>query len=130
MAQNASRSTLPPPLQVVQSEPVDLLARVFAGVSDPTSLHILLLLLDGECNMSQPVAKVGASQGRVSTHLSCLRWCGFVASEQRGKYVYYRVVDPRVRQLIRLAQELMIVHGEHLVSCNVLSRAAAKEASQ
>lgn len=128
MAQNASRSTLPPPLQVVPRGPVDLLARVFAGVSDPTRLRILLLLLDGERNVSELVALAGASQGRVSTHLSCLRWCGFVTSEQRGKYVYYRVADPRVRQLIRLAQDLMIVHGEHLVSCNVLSQAAAKEA--
>ncbi|HSH58140.1 MAG TPA: metalloregulator ArsR/SmtB family transcription factor [Acidimicrobiales bacterium] len=116
--------------QAVTDDGVNLLARVFAGISDPTRLRILLVLLDGERNVSELVALVGSSQGRVSTHLSCLRWCGFVTSEQRGKYVYYRVVDPHVRQLIRLAQELMIGHGEHLMSCDVLNRAVVKEASQ
>ena len=33
-------------------------------------------------------------------HLQCLRWCGFVTSERRGKYVYYRVRDERVQELL------------------------------
>jgi hypothetical protein len=57
------------------SEP-SLLARVFAGISDPTRLRIVLVLLDGERNVSELVSVVGASQGRVSMHLQCLRWCG------------------------------------------------------
>ncbi len=99
----------------------DLLARVFAGVSDPTRLRILLALLDGERNVSELVSLLGSSQGRVSTHLSCLRWCGFVTSDKRGKYVYYRVTDERVRQLIRIAQELMVLHGTELANCAVLN---------
>ena len=62
-----------------------LLARVFAGISDPTRLHIVLVLLEGERNVGELLSLVGASQGRVSMHLQCLRWCGFVESERRGK---------------------------------------------
>src|SRR5438093_248199 len=100
---------------------VELLARVFAGVSDTTRLAILLLLLEHERNVSELVAVVGASQGRVSMHLQCLRWCGFVTSERRGKYVYYRARDPLVRQLVKLAQELVVLHGEQLATCDVLT---------
>jgi DNA-binding transcriptional ArsR family regulator len=103
---------------------VDLLARVFAGVSDTTRLSILLCLLERERNVSELVTLVGASQGRVSMHLQCLRWCGFVSSERRGKYVYYRVRDPRVRQLIKLAQDMVVLHGEQLATCSVLNTAS------
>ena len=101
-----------------------LLARVFAGMSDPTRLRILLLLLEQEHNVSELVEAVGTSQGRVSMHLQCLRWCGFVTSDRRGKFVYYRVCDPRVRELIKLAQEMVVLHGEQLATCSVLNTAS------
>src|SRR5215813_13172293 len=105
----------------LETSEVELLARVFAGVSDTTRLSILLCLLEGERNVSELVTLVGASQGRVSMHLQCLRWCGFVSSERRGKFVYYRVCDPRVRELIKLAQDMVVLHGEQLATCVVLS---------
>lgn len=101
---------------------VDLVARVFAGVSDPTRLRLLLLLLEGERNVSALVAHLGTSQGRISIHLQCLRWCGFVTSERRGKYVYYRVRDERVRELIALARAFAAAYHHELASCTVLSR--------
>jgi ArsR family transcriptional regulator, cadmium/lead-responsive transcriptional repressor len=107
------------------SEP-SLLARVFAGISEPTRLHIVLVLLEGERNVSQLVSIVGASQGRVSMHLQCLRWCGFVESERRGKYVYYRVRDDRVRELIALAQAFASSYHQELASCAVLTSEARR----
>jgi DNA-binding transcriptional ArsR family regulator len=102
------------------SEPA-LLARVFAGISEPTRLRIVLVLLDGERNVGELVSLVAASQGRVSMHLQCLRWCGFVESERRGKYVYYRVRDERVRELIALAQAFAASYHQELASCAVLA---------
>ena len=116
--------TLAPPTWGAVTEGADLLARLFAGVSDPTRLRILLALLECERNVSELVTLVGTTQSRVSTHLQCLRWCGYVTSERRGKFVYYRVADPRVRQLLLLAQELVVLHGEQLATCEVLSREA------
>jgi len=107
------------------SEP-SLLARVFAGISDPTRLHIVLVLLEGERNVGELVSLVGASQGRVSMHLQCLRWCGFVTSERRGKYVYYRVRDGRVRELIALAQDFAASYHQELASCTVLASEARR----
>jgi len=111
----------PPALETSE---VELLARVFAGVSDTTRLSIVLCLLEGERNVSELVTLMAVSQGRVSMHLQCLRWCGFVTSERRGKFVYYRVSDGRVRQLIKLAQDMVILHGEQLATCSVLNTAS------
>jgi ArsR family transcriptional regulator, cadmium/lead-responsive transcriptional repressor len=111
------------------SEPL-LLARVFTGISEPTRLHILLVLLEGERNVSELVSAVGASQGRVSMHLQCLRWCGFVESERRGKYVYYRVRDERVQQLINLARAFAASYHHELASCAVLDHEATRNETE
>jgi|SRR5690242_15764171 len=109
---------------VVVSEPTDVapLARVFAGFSKPARLQILLLLLDNEYNVGELVDRTDISQGRVSIHLQCLRHCGFVTSDRRGKYMYYRVRDKRVRELIQRAQEFAADHDAELASCGVLDR--------
>jgi DNA-binding transcriptional ArsR family regulator len=112
------------PSQLAETREVDLIARVFAGISDPTRLRILLLLLEGEQNVSELVAHTGASQGRISIHLQCLRWCGFVESERRGKYVYYHVRDGRVHELISLAQAFATSYHQELASCTVLTSEA------
>lgn len=102
--------------------PADLLARVFHGLSDPTRLRIVQLLLAGEQNVGELVAALGAPQGRVSSHLMCLRWCGFVTSRRVGKYVFYRVSDPRVAELVQLAHGLLHDNAQAIASCAVLRR--------
>lgn len=94
-----------------------VLARYFRGVGDPTRVRILLALLEGERTVSELVALTGAPQSRVSNHLACLRWCRFAESERRGRQVVYRVADPRLRELLALADELASEHREHLASC-------------
>ena len=114
----------------LETSEVDLLARVFSGLSDTTRLQILLLLLERERNVSELVAHVGASQGRVSMHLQCLRLCGFVASERRGKYVYYRVRDGRVRELIALAGAFAASYHQELASCAILDQEVTRSENQ
>ena len=122
--ERVTSTTIPLSAPGAATDGADLLACLFAGVSDPTRLRILLALLERERNVSELVTLVGTGQGRVSTHLQCLRWCGFVVSERRGKFVYYRVCDPRVRQLIKLAQDMVVLHGEQLATCSVLNTAS------
>ena len=79
-------------------------ARFFRGFSDPTRLRILETLRNGELNVGAIVEQTGFSQSNVSNHLSCLRDCGLVAAEQRRKFVEYRLSDPRVNELLTLAE--------------------------
>jgi DNA-binding transcriptional ArsR family regulator len=118
--------SLSSPTIVPLATDVALLARLFAAVSEPTRLRILLLLLEREYNVGQLVELTSASQGRVSIHLQCLRHCGFVTSERRGKYVYYQVRDERVRDLVQRAQDLVTDYSAELASCGVLNHEAHK----
>jgi DNA-binding transcriptional ArsR family regulator len=92
-------------------------AKFFHGLSDLTRLRIVELLLEGEKNVSELVGILGQPQSRVSNHLACLRWCGYVDSRREGKFVYYRVADPRVRQLVELARSVIADNAAAVLSC-------------
>ena len=96
------------------------MARFFRGLGDPTRIRILELLLEGERSVSELVGVLGSPQGRVSSHLSCLRWCGFVEAARRGRNVYYTIADPRVRQILELGEATISEAAERILSCQVL----------
>ncbi len=99
----------------------DLLAKYFRGLGDPTRLRILELLAEAdELSAGQIVARVGLPQATVSTHLGCLRWCGFVATRREQRSVIYRIADDRVRALVTLARELLHDNAEHVAACRTI----------
>ncbi len=105
------------PEEVSLPEHATLDAKFFLGLADATRVAILELLLVGERNVGEIVATIGGSQSRISNHLACLRWCGFVTTRREGLYIYYQVTDPRVRELLRLGQSLAREHAEALRTC-------------
>src|ERR671923_1570473 len=83
---------------------LDLLGKYFRGLGDPTRLRILRLLEEsGELSAGAIVRRLGLPQATVSTHLGCLRWCGFVTTRRRQRSILYRLADDRVAELIGLA---------------------------
>lgn len=102
---------------------VELDARFFRGLGDPTRLRIVQLLLDGRRTVSAIVRELGVQQGRISSHLMCLRWCGYVSARREGKWVYYSVTDSRVRDILHLAQAMRRDHAESLAACAVIGPA-------
>lgn len=108
-------------VSAVARDGATVLARFFRGLDDPVRVLILELLLDGEKSVSELVEAIGSPQGRISTHLGCLRWCGYVTTRRDGRRVYYRLADDRVRALLRIAQELMADHAQELLACSIVS---------
>jgi len=96
---------------------LELSAKFFRGLGDPTRLKILELLLEGEKNVSDLVRCLGIQQGRVSNHLACLKWCGYVTTTSKGRYTVYCIADKRVKQILRLSREMVAKNAEHLWAC-------------
>ncbi len=92
-------------------------ARLFRGFSDPSRLKILESLRGGGQMVGAIVEQTGLSQSNVSNHLSCLRDCGLVAAEQHGKFVEYRLSDPRVGELLTLAETLLADVARGVYEC-------------
>jgi DNA-binding transcriptional ArsR family regulator len=96
----------------------DLVAKYFRGLGDPTRLRILeLLRAEGELTVGQLVARLELAQPKVSNHLACLRWCGFLEARRDGRTVYNRIADPRVTDLLDLAESLLADNAEHVAAC-------------
>lgn len=104
----------------LNSETAMVMSRFFKGLSDPTRFRILMLLVEKERNVSELVELLGTPQGRVSSHLGCLKWCGYVTAHREGRWVYYRVSDERIKQMIQLAGGLVNDNYSNLISCTVL----------
>jgi DNA-binding transcriptional ArsR family regulator len=96
----------------------DLVAKYFRGLGDPTRLRILQLLrAEGELSVGELVTRLRQPQPKVSNHLACLRWCGFVETRREKRLVYYRVSDERVSRIVELAGELLEENAEHVACC-------------
>lgn len=98
----------------------DLDARFFQGLADASRVRILELLCERERNVGELVELTGLAQNRVSTHLACLRNCGFVTARKEGRFVFYQVTDPRVRGLLRLARQIIVENAAQILACNVV----------
>ncbi|MDR7482293.1 MAG: metalloregulator ArsR/SmtB family transcription factor [Armatimonadota bacterium] len=114
-------------LLVAEPEAVALKAKLFRGFADPSRLSILETLRPGPRTVGEIVAATGLGQSNVSNHLACLRDCGLVVAETRGRHVHYRLSDPRVEMFLRLAGELLADVARGVYEC---MRYAAPRAGQ
>lgn len=94
-----------------------LKAKLFRGFADPTRLAILEVLMDGEKSVGEIAETTDTTVANVSAHLACLTGCGLVYGEKRGKYVYYRLQERRVRDLIRIAEGILANVSRQVYAC-------------
>ena len=106
-----------------ESEEMCLLAKLFNGFANSTRLSILLLLSQrGEMKVGELVDELGAPQPRVSDHLRCLAWCGYVQVRREGRNAYYAVADERVMRILELGEELLQDNLEYLETCDDIEK--------
>ena len=99
---------------------LELQSRFFRVLGDPTRLQIVVHLLEGEQSVGELVELLEMSQSRVSNHLACLRWCGFVVTRREGRQIYYSVTDRRADRLVATARPMIADNAEYILSCTRL----------
>lgn len=95
----------------------ELMAKLCRGLSDPSRLSILEALRSGALSVGEIVQATGLTQSNVSNHLGCLHDCGLVRRDQEGRFVRYRLSDPRVEMLLRLSEELLADSARGVLAC-------------
>lgn len=109
---------VPTALLPAQASGVEMVAKFFRALGDPTRLRLLeFLLTDGEHTVGECVDHIGLAQSRVSTHLACLSDCGYVTARRDGRRTYYTVTDPRVADLVLQARSLAADNAAALAAC-------------
>lgn len=113
---------------IIELEPVpladtELLARLFRTLGDATRLRVLELLLEeGELHQMEIVRRLGATQARVSEHMACLLWCGFVEARVEGRRTLYRVANRQVRTLVERARRFLDDNEAQIASCRQIDQ--------
>jgi len=99
----------------------ELVARIFRGLGDGARIRILRFLLDGPRTQKDIVDAIGLSQGRVSQHLTCLVWCGYLESERQGRATQYQIANARVAALLDLGTGFLDSTSGDIGSCRIVT---------
>jgi DNA-binding transcriptional ArsR family regulator len=75
--------------QGVSEQDLDQLTALFQLLSDKTRIRLLLLLADGERNVTALCESLGLPQPTVSHHLGLLRNRNVIGNRRNGKQVFY-----------------------------------------
>lgn len=67
--------------------------RVFEALASTNRRKILAYLAHAELTAGEIASRFAMSKPAVSQHLSVLENAGLIASEKRGQFVHYRLVD-------------------------------------
>ena len=75
---------------------IELIARRFRVLAEPTRIKLLDLLRGREASVQELTDAIGSTQQNVSKHLGVLRQEGIVGRAKRGNYSYYSIADEGV----------------------------------
>ena len=97
------------PLSQSQRPLYEVKANLFKGLSHPFRIRLLELLADAdEVSVAALQAETELEASHLSQHLAVLRRHHLVTSERRASHVYYRLADPRIRELLAVARALLL----------------------
>lgn len=75
-------------------------AECLRTLAHPVRLRIVQLLLHGRYTVGEIAEDCGVPDNVTSEHLRLLQRCGFLESERDGRFVYYQVAEPHLKQLM------------------------------
>ena len=76
------------------------------GFAHPIRMKILCVLAERDLPVTDLAAECRTSQSNISQHLGVLRNCGILTAQKRANFVYYRISDPRMLNLMQLLREM------------------------
>lgn len=85
------------------------ISAVLKEIAHPARLAILLTIGNGEACVCHLEARLGKRQAYISQHLMALREADVLLTRREGKFIYYKLRDPRLLNLIELASKMQNV---------------------
>ncbi len=79
----------------------------FGTLFSESRLKIINFLKKGKKNVSEVINELKADQVAVSHDLARLKRCGFVLSERKGRFVYYKLNEETIKPLMDLIDKHM-----------------------
>jgi ArsR family transcriptional regulator len=82
--------------QIADIETADKQSKLFKALADETRLRILKLLEVREMCVCEVMVALGLTQPTASHHLGILENAGLAKNRKEGKWVFYKIADPKL----------------------------------
>lgn len=96
----------------MNKESITTIAALLKSMAHPIRLEILCRLRQGECSVAELQASIQTTDGNLSQHLAVLRNQGIIACRREANFLYNRISDPRISELMHSLQALYCPAGE------------------
>jgi DNA-binding transcriptional ArsR family regulator len=92
------------------------ISELFKALSQPARVEILLAIGSGEACVCHLEAKLKLRQAYISQHLMALRQAGILDARREGRFVYYRLANPQILEVLRQATFAAGVSAEQVLA--------------
>jgi ArsR family transcriptional regulator len=90
----------------MQDNEIQEFSLLLKSISHPIRLKILCLLQNQELSVSQIRESMDTSGANISQHLNIMRSQGIIDSRREANFIYNRIADPRILELMKTLQHL------------------------
>ncbi|MBS0205898.1 MAG: helix-turn-helix transcriptional regulator [Planctomycetes bacterium] len=74
-------------------------------LAHPHRLRMIQMLLAGNYTVGELAEACELPTAMASDHLRLMQRCGFLASEKDGRKVYYRVIEPHLKNIMQCIED-------------------------
>ena len=100
----------------------DNIAFLFKALADRTRLRLINLIGEDEVCVCFFVEVLKINQPKISRHLAYLKRAGVVSARRDGKWIHYRITEPRDPHAAKIFREVRIWLAGHPAMQNDRSR--------
>jgi DNA-binding transcriptional ArsR family regulator len=80
-------------------------------LAHPHRLRMIQMLLRGHYTVGELAEACGLPTAMASEHLRLMQRCGFLDSEREGRKVFYKVVEPHLKDILACIEDRFGVAG-------------------
>ena len=97
-------------------------ANVFKVLGSPFRIELIYCIGNAEACVCHLEAILKKRQAYISQHLMVLRDAGILKTRRDGKYIFYRIADPKIFDLIEFTSKTLNISTETKVQVSDLIR--------
>jgi len=94
------------PMTTIEMAGDEKIAGLFAQLSQPARIQILLIIREQPACVCHLIAALGLRQAAISQHLMALRETGWVNTRRKSRFIYYHISEKRLLPLIESAAQI------------------------
>lgn len=97
----------------MEHDQIEEVAQLLKSIAHPIRLKILCLLQDRELSVGEIHREVKTTHANITQHLNILRNQGIIIYRKDANFIFNRIVDNRINELMQSIQSLYCNNADH-----------------